>query len=84
MLQRYSFYPFYYFYPSSSGAYTAVLILNQLFRVLNERLVVLNCYLKLARRFGYSGCGKKRAAVVVKKVRLLRLGGVRRDDEIIN
>jgi hypothetical protein len=27
--------------------------------------VILDCYLKLARRFGYSGCGRKRVAVVV-------------------
>jgi hypothetical protein len=40
-------------------------VLMQLFRVLNERLVVLDCYLKLARRFGYSGYGRKRVAVVV-------------------
>ena len=47
-------------------------------------LVALKHYLKLARRFRYSSYGRKRAAVVVGEVRLLRLEGVGRDDEIIN
>ena len=46
--------------------------------------MVLNYYLKLACWFRYFGCGRKKAAVVVGEVRLLRLGGVRRDDEIMN
>jgi hypothetical protein len=46
--------------------------------------MVLNYYLKLARRFRYSGCSRKRAAVVVGEVRLLQLGGVGRDDKTIN
>ena len=47
-------------------------------------LVVLKYYLKLARRFRYSSYGRKRAAVVVGEVRLLRLGGVGRDNETTN
>ena len=47
-------------------------------------LVALKHYLKPARRFGYSGCGRKRAAVVVGEMRLLRLGGVGRDNETAN
>jgi len=46
--------------------------------------MVLNYYLKLARWFGYSGYGRKRAAVVIGEVQLLRLGSVRRDNEITN
>ena len=47
-------------------------------------LVALKHYLKLARRFGYSGCGRKRAAVVVGEMRLLQLRGIGRDNEIAN
>jgi hypothetical protein len=59
-------------------------ILNQLFRVLKERLVVLDCYLKLAHRFGYSGCDRKRGggrgrgAVAMTRGRRAR----RRDNEL--
>ena len=75
---------FYRFYPSFSSTYIAVLILNQLFCVLNERLMVLNYYLKLARQFGYSSCGKKRAVVVIGEVQLLQLRGIRHDNKITN
>ena len=47
-------------------------------------LVALKHYLKPAHQFGYSGCGRKRAAVVVGEMRLLRLGGVGRDNETAN
>ena len=46
--------------------------------------MVLNCYLKLTRRFRYFGYGRKRAAVVVEEVRLLRLGGVGHDNETMS
>ena len=46
--------------------------------------MVLNYYLKLARWFRYSGCGRKRAAVVVREVRLLQLRGIGRDNEIMS
>ena len=46
--------------------------------------MVLDYYLKLVHQFRYSGCGKKRVAVVVGEVQLLQLRGVGCDDEIIN
>ena len=47
-------------------------------------LVALKHYLKLARWFGYFSCGRKRAAVVVGEMQLLRLGGVGRDNKTAN
>jgi hypothetical protein len=50
----------------------------------NKRPIVLDCYLKLAYWFRYSSYSRKRAAVVVGEVRLLRLRGVRRDNKTIH
>ena len=47
-------------------------------------LVAPKHYLKLARQFGYSGCSRKRAAVVMEKMPRLQLGGVGRDNETVN
>jgi hypothetical protein len=57
---------------------------QNVFYVLNKRLVVLDYYLKVDRWFRYSSRGKKRAAVVTGGVRLPRLERVGRDDEITN
>jgi len=47
-------------------------------------LIVLNYYLKLAYKFMYSSCSKTRAAVVVRRVQLLRLRSFGRDNKTTN